>query len=123
MFTSLPVIVLGGMSGSVLTHTDAADALMIAFDQDINAKAALAFPQLYVRGIRGLEYTRAKFWMYMLDGLYQSTIVFFFPYFVWSLGLAISWNGKGIDSLADFGTTVAVAAIFAANAYVGMNTN
>ncbi|KAF7419236.1 hypothetical protein PC9H_001823 [Pleurotus ostreatus] len=105
VFTSLPVIVLG------------------AFDQDINAKAALAFPQLYVRGIRGLEYTRAKFWMYMLDGLYQSTIVFFFPYFVWSLGLAISWNGKGIDSLADFGTTVAVAAIFAANVYVGMNTN
>ncbi|KAG5220586.1 phospholipid-transporting ATPase [Salix suchowensis] len=117
LFTSLPVIVLGGMSGSVLTHTDVADALMTAFDQDINAKAALAFPQLYVRGIRGLEYTRAKFWMYMLDGLYQSTIVFFFPYFVWSLGLAVSWNGKGIDSLADFGTTVAVAAIFAANAY------
>ncbi|KAJ8514613.1 hypothetical protein ONZ45_g7879 [Pleurotus djamor] len=105
VFTSLPVIILG------------------AFDQDVNAKAALAFPQLYVRGIRGLEYTRAKFWTYMLDGLYQSAIVFFFPYFAWSLGLAISWNGKGIDSLADFGTTVAVAAIFAANTYVGMNTH
>jgi len=49
--------------------------------------------------------------------------VFFIPYLAWSLGLAASWNGRGIDSLADFGTTVAVAAIFAANTYVGMNTN
>ncbi|KAH9476290.1 Putative phospholipid-transporting ATPase C24B11.12c [Psilocybe cubensis] len=105
VFTSLPVIVLG------------------AFDQDINAKAALAFPQLYVRGIRGLEYTRTKFWMYMTDGLYQSAVVYFFPYFVWTIGLPISWNGKGVDSLADFGTTVAVAAIMSANAYVGLNTH
>ncbi|KAI6040739.1 phospholipid-translocating P-type ATPase [Pisolithus marmoratus] len=105
VFTALPVIVLG------------------AFDQDINARAALAFPELYVRGIRGLEYTRLKFWSYMLDGLYQSAVVFFIPYLAWSLGLAVSWNGKGIDSLADLGTTVAVAAIFAANTYVGMNTH
>ncbi|OJA07656.1 hypothetical protein AZE42_09081 [Rhizopogon vesiculosus] len=105
IFTSLPVIVLG------------------SFDQDINAKAALAFPQLYVRGIRGLEYTRTKFWFYMLDGLYQSAVVFFIPYLVWQLGLAVSYNGRGIDSLADFGTTVAVAAIFAANTYVGLNTH
>ncbi|KDR79373.1 hypothetical protein GALMADRAFT_93264 [Galerina marginata CBS 339.88] len=105
VFTSLPVIVLG------------------AFDQDINAKAGLAFPQLYIRGIRGLEYTRTKFWMYMTDGLYQSAVVYFFPYLVWTLGLSISWNGKVVDSLSDFGTTVAVAAIVAANTYVGMNTN
>ncbi|KAJ3555310.1 hypothetical protein NM688_g2646 [Phlebia brevispora] len=103
-FTSLPVIALG------------------AFDQDINAKAALAFPQLYIRGIRGLEYTRAKFWLYMIDGLYQSAVVFFIPYAVWILGPAVSWDGKAIDSLSDFGTTVSVAAIWAANTYVGMNT-
>ncbi|KAI0354121.1 phospholipid-transporting ATPase 1 [Trametes cingulata] len=105
VFTSLPVIALG------------------AFDQDINAKAALAFPQLYIRGIRGLEYTRLKFWMYMLDGLYQSVVVFFIPYFVWTLDIAVSWNGKTIESLADFGTTVSVAAIIAANTYVGINTH
>ncbi|KIJ08019.1 hypothetical protein PAXINDRAFT_158245 [Paxillus involutus ATCC 200175] len=57
------------------------------------------------------------------DGLYQSAVVFFIPYLVWSLGLATSWNGKGIDSLADFGATVAVTAIFAASAYVGLSTN
>lgn len=104
VFTSLPVIALG------------------AFDQDINAKAALAFPQSYLRGIRGLDYTRLKFWVYMSDGLYQSVVLFFIPFFAWSLGPAVSWNGKGIDSLADFGTAVAVAAIFSANFYVGINT-
>jgi phospholipid-translocating ATPase len=99
------------------------ELLFIAFDQDINAKAAIAFPQLYVRGIRGLEYTRTKFWTYMTDGLYQSAVVFFMPYLVWSTGLSISWTGRGIDSLSDFGTTVAVSAILAANTYVGLNTN
>jgi phospholipid-translocating ATPase len=94
-----------------------------AFDQNLNAKAILAFPQLYVRGIRGLEYTRTKFWLYMLDGLYQSAVVFFFPYLVWYFGLGRSWNGNGIDSLADFGTTIAVSAILAANTYVGLNTH
>ncbi|KAH7907450.1 hypothetical protein BJ138DRAFT_1160138 [Hygrophoropsis aurantiaca] len=105
LFTSLPIIMLG------------------AFDQDLNTKAALAFPQLYIRGIRGLEYTRMRFWIYMLDGLYQSLVVFFIPYFVWTLGIVCSWNGKGIDSLADLGTTVAVAAIIAANSYVGLSTH
>ncbi|KAF9042681.1 phospholipid-translocating P-type ATPase [Rhodocollybia butyracea] len=105
VFTSLPVIVMG------------------AFDQDINAKAALAFPQLYVRGIRGLEYTRTKFWLYMCDGLYQSAVVYFIPYLVWTLGATVSWDGKSIEALSEFGTTASVAAIFAANTYVGINTN
>lgn len=58
----------------------------------------------------------------MLDGLYQSAVAYFISFCAWSLGLAVAWNGKGIDSLADFGTTVSVSAIFAANTYVGINT-
>lgn len=58
----------------------------------------------------------------MLDGLYQSAVVYFIPYVAWTLGNVASWNGKTMESLADFGTTVSVAAIFAANIYVGMNT-
>ena len=104
------------MSISYLTRS------FTAFDQDVHAKAALAFPQLYIRGIRGLEYTKLKFWLYMADGLYQSAVVFFFPYLAWTLGNVVSWNGKTIESLADFGTTVSVAAIFSANTYVGINT-
>ena len=97
--------------------------LHAAFDQDINAKAALAFPQLYVRGIRGLEYTRAKFWLYMFDGLYQSAVIFFIPFTVWIIGSQVSWNGLGIEGLTEFGTTVAVSGTFAANTYVGLSNH
>ena len=83
----------------------------------------MAFPQLYIRGIRGLEYTRTKFWLYMADGLYQSGIIFFFPYLIWTIGLPVSWNGRAMEGLYDFGTTSAVAAIFAANIYVGIDTH
>ncbi|EJD40340.1 phospholipid-translocating P-type ATPase [Auricularia subglabra TFB-10046 SS5] len=104
VFSSLPVIVLG------------------AFDQDLNAKASIAFPRLYERGIRGKEYTRAVFWTYMLDGLYQSAVVFFVPFMVYTFSISASWNGKAMDSLADYGTTVAVSAVCVVNLYVGMNT-
>ena len=52
----------------------------LAFNQDINAKAAMLFPELYVRDIRGLEYMRIQFWSFMLDGLYQLAVMFFIPY-------------------------------------------
>ena len=126
LFTSLPVSTLGGESLRhywLCFHDIHVYLFFQAFDQDINAKAAMAFPQLYIRGIQGLEYTRTKFWLYMLDGLYQSAVVFYVPYLVWTSGLAISSNGKTIESLADFGTTVAVAAIVTANTYVGINTH
>lgn len=122
LFTSLPVIALGGKNVHFQCNPCLTVHILPAFDQDVNAKAALAFPQLYIRGIRGLEYTKSKFWAYMLDGLYQSAVVYFIPYVVWTLGTVASWNGKTMESLADFGTTVSVAAIFAANIYVGINT-
>ena len=121
VFTSLPVIALGGKSISFTLLVVNLLTGLTAFDQDVNAKAVLAFPQLYLRGIRGLDYTKTKFWMYMADGLYQSVVLYYIPYFAWTLAPAVSWNGKGIDSLADFGTTVAVAAILTANCYVGLN--
>ncbi|KAH7104048.1 phospholipid-translocating P-type ATPase [Auriculariales sp. MPI-PUGE-AT-0066] len=104
IFTSLPVVVLG------------------SFDQDVNAKALMAFPKLYERGIKGLEYTRFVFWTYMIDGVYQSAVVFFIPYLMYWFSEAASWNGKTLDGYADYGTTCAVSAICAVNLYVGLNT-
>jgi phospholipid-translocating ATPase len=58
----------------------------------------------------------------MLDGLYQSAIVFFIPYVAWTVGNVTSWNGRTMESISDLGTTVSVAAIFSANISVGINT-
>ena len=104
IFTSLPVIIMG------------------AFDQDVNASALLAFPQLYERGIKGLEYTRTKFWLYVLDGLYQSVICFFIPYLVYGEGQSGSYSGRDTGSLYELGTTVAAGAIASANFFIGLNS-
>ncbi|WVF68924.1 hypothetical protein IAT40_003698 [Kwoniella sp. CBS 6097] len=103
IFTSLPVGVMG------------------IFDQDVNAKAAMAFPQLYKRGIAGLEYTRTRFWLYMFDGLYQSAVIFFIPFAVYGQGETWSSSGRDTNCLHDLGTTIACAGVLAANSYVGIN--
>lgn len=104
IFTSLPVGVLG------------------AFDQDTNAVCSMAFPQLYKRGIKGLEYTRLRFWLYMLDGLYQSAVIFFIPYFIYSDGTTWSSSGRDTNDLYDLSSAIAVSGVTAANLYVGINT-
>lgn len=58
-FTSLPVIFLG------------------IFDQDVDAKVSLLVPQLYRSGILRSEMSDMKFYIYCLDGIYQSAISFF----------------------------------------------
>lgn len=92
------------------------------FDQDTNAQASMAFPQLYKPGIVGREYTRTRFWLYMADGLYQSAVVFFIPFLAYGAGETWSHTGQDTGGLAEFGTTVACAGVIAANAYVGVNS-
>lgn len=104
VFTSLPVGILG------------------ALDQDTNAQASLAFPQLYRRGMMGLDYTRTRFWLYMGDGLYQSAILFFIPFLCYGTGHTWSSDGRDTNGLNEIGSTIAVAGVITANLYVGINT-
>ncbi|PLW29555.1 hypothetical protein PCASD_15964 [Puccinia coronata f. sp. avenae] len=103
VFTSLPV------------------GLMGAFEQDLSANASMAFPALYKRGIAGLQYTRLKFWLYMLDGTYQSIVSFWIPYFVYFHSTTVSVTGRDV-SIWEFGVTVACGAVFAANNLIAINT-
>jgi len=80
----------------------------------------MAYPQLYRRGILGLEWTRKKFFGFMLDGLYQSGIAFFIPYLVFIWSPTHSVNGHDF-SVWEFGTTVAACACTAANLFVGLH--
>lgn len=104
VFTALPVILLG------------------AFDQDVDAKTSLQFPLLYRRGIAGLEYTRVIFFSFIIDGVYQSVICFFVPFLTYYLSPTQSITGRSSDSLAELGTTIAIATIIATNIYTGMMT-
>lgn len=103
-FTSLPVGVLG------------------VLDQDVSDKVSLAVPELYRRGIERLEWTQTKFWLYMLDGLYQSAIVFLIPYMIFTGGRPITLTGLNIEDRLRFGAYIAHPSVLAINAYVMINS-
>ncbi|KAL3471806.1 hypothetical protein BJX99DRAFT_236853 [Aspergillus californicus] len=103
-FTSLPVILMG------------------IFDQDVDDKVSLAIPQLYKRGIERLEWSQLKFWLYMLDGFYQSVMCFFMPYLLYVPANFVTANGRDISDRNRMGILVATCAVISSNTYIIMNT-
>ncbi|KAF5097525.1 hypothetical protein D0Z00_002357 [Geotrichum galactomycetum] len=102
-FTSAPVILLG------------------ILDQDVDDRLCLAVPQLYQRGVLGLDWSQMKFWAYMSDGLYQSLISFFFPYFTYLGTGFISENGLAMDHRFWMGASVCTISVFSCNLFILMN--
>ncbi|CAG8825807.1 18176_t:CDS:2, partial [Racocetra persica] len=84
-FTAIPVMYLG------------------AFDQDVDAKTSLENPPLYKRGILQQDFTKSKFWLYVLDAVYQSAICFFIPYGLFQHGTSHA-TGLQNNGLSDLGT-------------------
>ncbi|KAK3709346.1 phospholipid transporting ATPase [Vermiconidia calcicola] len=103
-FTSLPVIFMG------------------ILDQDVDDKVSLAVPQLYRRGIERKEWTRKKFWLYMVDGLYQSVIAFYFTYLNFSPGHFNSPSGQNINDYKRMGVYIANPVVVIVNIYFLLNT-
>lgn len=103
-FTSLPVIFMG------------------VLDQDVSDKVSLAVPQLYRRGIERLEWTPRKFWLYMLDGFYQSVICYFMTYCLFFRANFVTDNGLGVDDRERFGVYIAPATLIVINIYILLNT-
>ncbi|CAI5759985.1 unnamed protein product [Candida verbasci] len=98
-FTSLPVIFLG------------------IFDQDVDAKVSLLVPQLYRSGILRNEMSDLKFYIYCLDGIYQSAISFFFPYLLYVVSFP-HMNGKVMDHRFWMGVLVTCIACISCNCYI-----
>lgn len=102
-FTSLPVILMGML------------------DQDVSDKVSLAVPQLYRRGIERKEWTQKKFWLYMVDGLYQSVIVYFFTYLNFKPANFLTGSGQGINDYKRMGVYIANPAVIIVNMYMLLN--
>ncbi|KAF8952701.1 hypothetical protein BGZ52_004473 [Haplosporangium bisporale] len=100
LFTSLPIMFMG------------------AFDQDVDAKTSMQFPALYLRGIKQKHFTRSKFWLYVLDALYQSIICFFIP---WYLSNDLYASGHSTNDMVALGTLISACSVVVANLYVGLN--
>ncbi|KAG0258279.1 hypothetical protein BG011_003393 [Mortierella polycephala] len=102
MFTAVPVLVLG------------------ATDQDLIAPYILRYPSVYKLGIHQKRYNQYRFVVYMLDGVWQSLIVFWFWRGVYGMNIL---SHSGIDSsLLEFSTSVAITNVVIASLYVGLHT-
>lgn len=58
----------------------------------------------------------------MLDGVYQSVMVFFVPYLLFMSGTSVTFSGLGIDDRIRFGAYIAHPAVLTINAYILINT-
>ncbi|UPK91874.1 hypothetical protein LCI18_002809 [Fusarium solani-melongenae] len=105
-----------------LFFTSVPVAIMGVLDQDVSDKVSLAVPQLYRRGIERLEWTQLKFWLYMVDGVYQSVMVFFIPYLLFEPGIVVTGNGLGVEDRLRFGAYIAHPAVITINMYILINT-
>lgn len=99
-FTSLPIIFLG------------------IFDQDVSDVVSLKIPQLYKTGILRQEWSQWKFIYYMIDGLYQSVISFYFPILICIRGQFATYNGLNIDHRFWIGVMVVHISVTTVNIYI-----
>lgn len=99
VFTSLPIIFLG------------------IWDQDLNAKLSLKYPQLYRMGLRNDKFKTWRFWLTIVDSIFQSTVCFFFPYML-LIGGAIDPHGFDSNGLYEIGTMVSSISVCVANFFV-----
>lgn len=100
VFTSLPCIFAG------------------IFDQDLKAEYSFKFPQLYLMGIRNDKFTTSRFFLTVLDAIYQSAVCFGLPYMVF-IGPKLSSDGYDTEGVTELGTFIAGIAVVVANVLVG----
>lgn len=102
IFTVAPVVILG------------------ASDQDITARYLSRYPQVYQTGIDHKLYTQRRFWLYFIDAIWQSLVVFYAFYFLYDNN---DPNPNGHPaSMLQFSSAVAITAIVVANLVPGFNT-
>ncbi|CAG8497060.1 14530_t:CDS:2 [Acaulospora morrowiae] len=90
------------------------------FDRDVPDRVATEVPELYQMGIKQKAYTMPMFFVFMMEGIYQSLVCFFVPYLAYG-NVSSNNHGRQPDYL-ELGTTMAVACIAMANFFTGFNS-
>ncbi|KAJ7171938.1 phospholipid-translocating ATPase [Mycena filopes] len=91
------------------------------FDRLVDAKALMALPELYRYGREGRWFGFGSFVIYMLDGIYQSAVIFFFVKFAYDATTARP-DGYSMYQY-EFSTTMVIAAVLCVNLFNGLNCN
>ncbi|XP_065596134.1 phospholipid-transporting ATPase ID-like [Cyrtonyx montezumae] len=103
VYTSLPVL---GMS---------------LFDQDVDDRWSLLFPQLYVPGQQNLYFNKTVFIKCMLQGIYSSLILFFIPY--GAMYNTMRSDGKAIADYQSFALMAQTCLLIVVSVQIGLDTS
>ncbi|NXT53522.1 AT8B2 ATPase, partial [Pluvianellus socialis] len=103
VYTSLPVL---GMS---------------LFDQDVDDRWSILFPQLYVPGQQNLYFNKIVFVKCMLQGIYSSLILFFIPY--GAMYNTMRSDGKAIADYQSFALMAQTCLLIVVSVQIGLDTS
>ncbi|KAI0823535.1 phospholipid-translocating P-type ATPase [Trametes gibbosa] len=91
------------------------------FDRIVDDHVLMAMPELYKHSMNHEYFGTKLFLIYMLDGVVQSALIFFLILYSY---VSTSSRHDGYDvSRYEFSTTIAIAAVMAANLFNGLNTH
>ncbi|KAJ3907391.1 phospholipid-translocating ATPase [Lentinula edodes] len=91
------------------------------FDRIADSHILMALPELYRFGREGSWFSMKWFVLYMLDGVYQSTIIYFLINYTYSSTPTSRSDGYG-QYQYEFTTTMVFSAVLVANLFNGLNT-
>ncbi|KAJ3734877.1 phospholipid-translocating ATPase [Lentinula guzmanii] len=91
------------------------------FDRIADSHILMAVPELYRFGREGSWFSMKWFVLYMLDGVYQSAIIYFLITYTYSTTPTSRTDGYG-QYQYEFTTTMVFSAVFVANLFNGLNT-
>ncbi|XP_049651514.1 phospholipid-transporting ATPase ID-like isoform X1 [Accipiter gentilis] len=103
VYTSLPVL---GMS---------------LFDQDVDDRWSMLFPQLYVPGQQNLYFNKIVFVKCMMQGIYSSLILFFIPY--GAMYNTMRSDGKAIADYQSFALMAQTCLLIVVSVQIGLDTS
>ncbi|XP_044299959.1 phospholipid-transporting ATPase ID-like [Varanus komodoensis] len=102
MYTSLPVLA------------------MSLFDQDVDDRWSLQFPQLYVPGQQNRHFNRRAFLACLLHSVYSSLVLFFVPY--GAVSDSARSDGRAIADYQSFALTAQTCLLVVVSVQIGLDT-
>ncbi|TSM12496.1 Phospholipid-transporting ATPase ID [Bagarius yarrelli] len=90
------------------------------FDQDVNDRWSLQYPQLYAPGQQNMYFSMAKFFKILLHSCYSSLVLFFVPYA--AMHDTVRDDGKDIADYQSFALLAQTCLLFAVNIQLGLDT-
>lgn len=87
-------------------------------DQNISDRVLVQVPELYHRVRQGRLFGIPRFAIYMLDGVYQSAVIYFLLIYTYDT-TTMRKDGWSIG-MYEFSTVMCIAAVIACNIYIGM---